>query len=677
MVPIQLFSVFHLNLLYSSIEEERRGEVISRCYWPLLRIAKELKVPIGVEATGLTLEIIAAQDVRWIQELRELMERGLCEFIGSGYSQIIGPLVPARVNHENFRLGHEVYERVLGLRPRIALVNEQAYSSSLISHYLQAGYRGIIMEWENPARIHVEWESATRYLPQVAFNHSGDEIPIIWNSSMAFQQFQRFAHGDVEWEEYSQNLLRHQGMTTRAFCLYGNDAEVFDFRPSRYETESHIAKDGEWKRIQEIFQRLSTDRRVQFILPSEVLTLLPEGGAAKRIQLESLENPVPVKKQGKYNLLRWAVSGRHDAEINGACWKIYTSLKNQTQTQDDQWKELCFLWSSDYRTHITQKRWDQYWTRLTQFQQRLAREPSPGCVVPPQDSLTPGWFQKNYRISRQGHLLVIENDVLKIRLNCRRGMAIDGLWGKDSGHTPIFGTLYHGFFDDINWGADFYSGHLVFDSPGKPKVTDLNPVHPETVWSGMDNGVGIQGSISTKLGIIEKTIWVNLEGQVSVKYQLNWKCLPPGALRLGTVTLHPSVFNRQSLGVETHNGGSDMEKFPIGATPIDHGRPVSFLISGNSGFGFTEELIHIGDKHLKVSVQGDQSQGYVIPLVTFAQVGRSYFCRLSFSGMEYDDTTSGPIQLTQPKIFKFTMGVKKASVSQKPEIPSFVEVGAG
>ena len=33
------FAFFHLNLVFSSIEEERRDEVIARCYWPLLRLA--------------------------------------------------------------------------------------------------------------------------------------------------------------------------------------------------------------------------------------------------------------------------------------------------------------------------------------------------------------------------------------------------------------------------------------------------------------------------------------------------------------------------------------------------------------------------------------------------------------------------------------------------------------
>jgi hypothetical protein len=38
---LELFALFHLNVAFSSIEEEQRGEVIARCYWPLLRLPAE------------------------------------------------------------------------------------------------------------------------------------------------------------------------------------------------------------------------------------------------------------------------------------------------------------------------------------------------------------------------------------------------------------------------------------------------------------------------------------------------------------------------------------------------------------------------------------------------------------------------------------------------------------
>src|SRR4051812_21536276 len=165
---LKLFSIFHLNLAYSSIEEAQRPDVVARCYWPLLRLAERTGAPIGIEATGFTLETVAAIDPSWIETLRVLVAGGQCEFVGSGYAQVIGPLVPSAVNAANLRLGHEAYERLLGFRPRLAFVNEQAYSAGLIQHYLDAGYQAIVMEWDNPARSHADWNAEWRYFPQIA-----------------------------------------------------------------------------------------------------------------------------------------------------------------------------------------------------------------------------------------------------------------------------------------------------------------------------------------------------------------------------------------------------------------------------------------------------------------------------------------------------------------------------
>ncbi len=80
---LNLFALFHLNLAFSSIEEEQRGDVIARCYWPLLELC-EKHGPIGIEATGFTLEEIAARDPAWIAKARALIAGGKIEFIGFG-----------------------------------------------------------------------------------------------------------------------------------------------------------------------------------------------------------------------------------------------------------------------------------------------------------------------------------------------------------------------------------------------------------------------------------------------------------------------------------------------------------------------------------------------------------------------------------------------------------------
>jgi Glycosyl hydrolase family 57 len=656
-MPLNLFSVFHLNLAYSSIEEEDRVSVIQRCYWPLLKLSKELRVPIGIEATGSTLESIADISPAWVEQLRDLINEGLCEFIGSGYAQIIGPLVPAEVNAANLRFGNHVYKKLLGCSPSIGLINEQAYSSGLIDHYVNAGFKAMMMEWDNPFHEHPTWNPEWRYYPQIACGASGQELPIIWNKSIAFQKFQRFVHGDLEWKDYLAYLTHHAGPTSRVFPLYGNDAEVFNYRPGRYLTEAVPVAD-EWERIRFLVARLKEDDRFQFIRPSETLNFLTDSSAGHRLSLESPQCPIPVKKQAKYNVLRWAVTGRDDAGINAACFRAYEAIKMNPFATDHDWQELCYLWSSDFRTHITKRRWVAYQKRLHRFQINLGLSAPKKLFSPmvPKKQHSFAQFHPQWDIRRCGQFLEVENSHVKVRVNCRRGLAIDGFWVRAISPYPLIGTLHHGFYDDISMGADFYTGHLVLESPGRPKLTDLTYVEPEVAPMVGDSGVDIHCVIPTRLGSIEKTLSVGWNGDLRVRYALYWNRVPAGALRIWPVTLLPNSFDRGSLTIQTHNGGFVPEAFSLSHGVIDHSRSVSFLVSANSGLGMTEGTMIIGDSKTKLAIAVKQSTGYLVPLVTTFSVGESYFSRVAFSASECDDTTRQiSVRGKFPKVYELSL----------------------
>ena len=109
------------------------------------------------------------------------------------------------------------------------------------------------MEWDNPSHYHPEWNPQWRYLPQYACSSEGEEIPLIWNNSISFQKFQRYVCREMELEEHVAYLEAQLSESSRAFPLYGNDIEVFDFRPGRYATEPKLQR-KEWKRIERLFQ---------------------------------------------------------------------------------------------------------------------------------------------------------------------------------------------------------------------------------------------------------------------------------------------------------------------------------------------------------------------------------------------------------------------------------------
>lgn len=139
MTPSLLVCLFHLNLAFSSLEADRRDEIVQKCYRPLLELPERTGFPIAIEAPGWTLERIGDLDPGWLADARALIESGRMELVGSAHSQCAAPLLPAEVNAWNLRLGLEDYERLLGVRPRLALICEQAYAPGLVELYAEAG----------------------------------------------------------------------------------------------------------------------------------------------------------------------------------------------------------------------------------------------------------------------------------------------------------------------------------------------------------------------------------------------------------------------------------------------------------------------------------------------------------------------------------------------------------
>ena len=185
-----IYTVWHLNLSFSSLEVDQRDEVIKKCYWPILKMAEKEGLNFGLEATASTLEMILNLDPLWIETLNYLITDGKVEFIGSGWSQVIGPLVPSLVTQKNIQLGNNVYKTIIGAVPKIYLLNEQVWAPGLIDIYANEGVSALVMEWENPFSANPQWDRELRFQPQVG-RGIDQSIPVIWNHSIAFQKLQK------------------------------------------------------------------------------------------------------------------------------------------------------------------------------------------------------------------------------------------------------------------------------------------------------------------------------------------------------------------------------------------------------------------------------------------------------------------------------------------------------
>ncbi len=635
---LHLFALFHLNLAFSSIEEEQRDDVIARCYWPLLRLA-ETHGPIGIEATGFTLEEIARRDPDWIGRARALIGCGKIELIGSGYAQTIGPLLPWRVTEANLAIGQEIYEHLFGIRPQLALVNEQAYSAGLVELYRDAGYRAILADWDNAAAHHPEWPVETRYRPQTALGADGGHIGLLWTNTVAFQKLQRLAHGDIGLDEYAVYVRSHRNGRARTFCLYASDAEVFDFRPGRYRTEEQLGGTSEWTRIAQALEVAATEPGCRLIAPSEALGFSDH--SARPLSLESAACPVPVKKQRKYNLSRWAVTGRDDIAINAACERIYRGLVERNAGADN-WKELCYLWASDFRTHITDRRWAAYVAQLKAAEEKWTR---PHAQV---QGASAG------AEARQGRHIELKTRMLSARLDQRRGLAIESL--KFAGHAKAaIGGLPHGHFDDIALQADWYTGDCVFEAPGEPKITDLEWCDA-CQWQDAGGDIWLRAHVETPKGPIEKTLRFSATmPQVDFDIVFHWEDWGRGSLRLGHVTLLPEAFDWERLKLATHNGGRTVERFALAGQNVEHGAPVSFLVSASHGIGMTEGWAELGDGRTNIRVSVDRAVAPMLGLLTHRRIGGSLFCQLMLSAMELDETRKPFVYQQSPRRFRFSI----------------------
>ena len=634
---LNLFALFHLNLAFSSIEEEQRAQVVRDCYGPLLDLA-ERHGPIGIECTAYTLQAIRKCDPAWLEKLNCLIQAGKVELIGSGYAQIIGPLIPADVVAANLRLGNEAYREFFGIAPRIALVNEQAYSAGLVGHYLDAGYEALLVDWDNVSNFHPGWKPEFRYAPQRVMGSDGRTIPILWTSTVAFQKLQRLAHDDITLEDYLGFVASLRGTGTRVFCLYASDAEIFGFRPGRYRTEEANQGSLEWDRIDAAFAGVAAMENVRLVSASAALAA-PAEHAGHTLQLESAAYPVPVKKQRKYNLTRWAVTGRDDIAINAACQRIYATLKKK-KAPDAEWRELCRLWASDFRTHITEARWKNYRQDLAAMEARLGTGADRPLPAPDGDAVTDRYID-------------IATPFIRARLDRRRGLAIQRA-GFAPDFTPLIGGIAHGHYDDIALQADWYTGDCVFEAPGEAKITDLEWAKTKMSRAG-DGTVTVHGEIPTPLGPVLKTMTFHGDApRIDFAIEFQWENWGRGALRLGHITLLPEAFDGEKLSFTTNNGGP-AERFALAGQTVEHGAPVSFLVSASCALGLTDGWLALDDGHHGVRIEVDREEAPLIGFLIHRMAGGQLFCQTVLSALELDDTRKPSPYRQAPRRVRFSI----------------------
>jgi len=620
--------------MFSSIEEEKRKEVIEKCYWPLLILAKNGK-KLSIEATAITLEIIQEIDPLWIHELRQLLNQNKVELIGSGYSQIIAPIVPYEVNVQNLKIGEQIYHAILGVKPQVYLVNEMAFSRDLISVYHECGISNVIIEWNNFYKYSKDVAADHSYKPIQLHDpqNKNSYLNVIWADSIAFQKFQRYIHNEYAIDEYLDYLeMCNKKNKERYFPLYSSDAEIFNFRPGRYKTEN-IVHVHEWERIEQLYNSLSASH--EFIFLKEIIQKNKEGFT--KVNFAPLI-PVQVKKQDKYNVYRWAIGGRDNLNVNAKCYQLLNYYKNNNINSVQEWKTLLYLWSSDFRTHITENRY-------VEFQIRLKNTLEKHGISCKQNLHQLVYKKSNISYLKTDSFIQIETEYYSLTLNRKKGLTIHSYIKKNKNHKSTIGFIPHGTYDDISFSSDYFSGYFICYDNERRQFTHL---------------LFQKESITEHEGCIVINSGYTAEGKFNLKdvftiypdhFEIN-RIME--IIDLNISIIHPFIFTflpddeLDTFNYKISSGGKESQTYPIFQNQ-PHLRQTNFLtISAVTGFSSTTGILEIYNKKeeqlIKFEICNDKSplvlRFHCEPDLGIGEKKMSY-CSLIFSAQEINDAYKG------------------------------------
>lgn len=667
---LKLYALFHCNLASSAIPREEFPLVIERCYRPILDLAEQ-GLRVAIEMSAWTLLEVLKLEPDFIKRLKALWEDGKCEFVGSGYSQAVFPLIPAEVNRWNLDAGNSHYKRVLGRTPATALINEQTFSKGLVDLYREAGYRTIIMDWNTCSRFN-RYPNDYRFFPQITNGFKG-EINVLWSDNIALRKFRMCVHGEIPEGEYIDYLFsRSRGGGDRAFVLYCGEAEEFDYRP-----HADFIPNGEFVRIRRLLERASKDGRTGLCTPGELTEGFKESaGAFNTVSLDSVETPVVSGKLEQCTPVGWAVAGRDSAHINTECYRVYNDIKSiikeglATAAEIESFKEtLCLVWGSDFRVQTIDEKFIYFRNRLgwltlstgEVLEKNAVRgvelpmavgdgEYAGGCANPEgccgktvevhECSCAGAVEKQGAEITTTGRTLRIKTVAVDVEFLVNKGLAIKSAAFPEVCEKPLIGTLPNGYYDDNkSLGEDFFSGHLMHQAINGVKTDDLIDAIPAIEES--KDEVTVKVKLPLPIGTLWKVYRVDKTSpQLKLTYRLRVDRLKASSLRLGIFTFIPDALESDKLWFESVNGGTGVERFYLSGREIRHDEPVTRRETAGGCIGATDGIVRVGDEEKYIKITTDKSKLYSVPMLRYVCPDKIFFFRLYHTIGETDDTAS-------------------------------------
>ena len=147
---MKYITIFHANLNYAYLTSDKYEFVIRTAYEMTIDTMRELfpDTKYIFEASGYSLEQIAKKTPDVLEKLKDAINRGQCEFMGSPYSHPMLANFPEEDGLWSLKFSNKIYQKYLGLQPKSFWNPECGWRSYVSRQVADAGYKNLVADFE-------------------------------------------------------------------------------------------------------------------------------------------------------------------------------------------------------------------------------------------------------------------------------------------------------------------------------------------------------------------------------------------------------------------------------------------------------------------------------------------------------------------------------------------------
>jgi Glycosyl hydrolase family 57 len=140
---VQLAWYYHLPAASSDAEIE---DLVDTSLLPLVHVHRTTGRKVVLALTGALIDRVATVRPSAVEEVRRLVESGLCELAGTSYHEVFPPLLPLRYMRLQIERDVETKRARFGLEPTLFYPSNFTWTSTLPRLLADAGYSGVIVD---------------------------------------------------------------------------------------------------------------------------------------------------------------------------------------------------------------------------------------------------------------------------------------------------------------------------------------------------------------------------------------------------------------------------------------------------------------------------------------------------------------------------------------------------